>query len=51
MYVDIFNSHSKRVAVGSKLWVAGKWYEISKSKAQAERWLMTFKDLDDRNIA
>jgi 16S rRNA processing protein RimM len=33
------------------LWVAGKWYEISKSKAQAERWLMMFKDLDDRNIA
>ena len=51
MYVDIFNSHAKRVAIGSKLWVAGKWYEISKSKAQAERWLMTFKDLDDRNIA
>ena len=51
MYVDIFSSHDQRVAVGSKLWVGGKWYEISQSKAQASRWLMTFKDLTDRNIA
>ncbi len=49
MYVDFFSDHDARTSPGSRLWAAGRWFVIATSKKQADRWLVQFVDMKDRN--
>jgi 16S rRNA processing protein RimM len=51
MYVHLYSDHPVRSAPGARLWSAGSWYEIATSKKQADRWLIEFVGLEDRNDA
>lgn len=51
MYVDLYSDHPNRSAPGARLWAAGEWYVITTSKKQADRWLIEFVGLVDRNDA
>ncbi|MHB1090160.1 MAG: ribosome maturation factor RimM [Ilumatobacteraceae bacterium] len=51
MYVHLYSDHPDRSAPGARLWAAGEWYVIATSKKQADRWLIEFVDLVDRNDA
>ena len=31
------------------MWAAGRWFEIATAKKQADRWLVEFVDMKDRN--
>ena len=49
MYVDFFSDHLARTSPGSTLWAAGRWFVITTAKKQANRWLVEFVDMKDRN--
>lgn len=51
MYVHLYSDHPVRSAPGARLWAAGAWYIIATSKKQADRWLIEFVGLVDRNDA
>ena len=49
MYVDLFSDHLARTSPGSRLWAAGRWFVIATAKKQADRWLVEFVGMKDRN--
>lgn len=51
MYVDLSTDHPDRSAPGARLWAAGQWFVIAKSKKQSDRWLVEFVGLVNRNDA
>jgi 16S rRNA processing protein RimM len=51
MYVDLFSAHPQRVATGARWQIADNWYVVSRCRPQGQRWLVSFDELDDRNVA
>lgn len=50
-YLDLFTPHPQRVAIGSRLWIAGRWHELAAIRAQGERFVVRFADVEGRDAA
>ena len=51
VFVDLTTDRTERVRVGSRLFGAGRWFEITASSRSGERWRVHFAGVDDRNAA
>ncbi|MDJ0768260.1 MAG: ribosome maturation factor RimM [Ilumatobacter sp.] len=51
LFVDLTTDRSERAAVGSRLWVRGRWMTISASSRSNERWRVHFDGVDTREVA
>ena len=51
VFVDLTTDRTERVHVGSRLFGAGRWFEITASSRSGERWRVHFAGVDDRTAA
>jgi len=51
LYVTLFSDHPKRVAEGAKWMVRNEWLDVERCKPQGDRWLVTFRQVVDRDAA
>jgi 16S rRNA processing protein RimM len=51
VFVDLTTDRTERVAVGSRLFGAGRWLTITTSAASGRRWRVHLEGVDDRNAA
>jgi 16S rRNA processing protein RimM len=50
-YLDFFTPRPERLAPGSRVWIAGRWHELASVRAQGERFVARFADVEGRDAA
>lgn len=50
-YLDFFTPRPERLALGSRVWIAGRWHELAAIRTQGERFVVRFADVDGREAA
>jgi 16S rRNA processing protein RimM len=51
LYVSLFSGHPLRVAAGARWMVRNEWLEVDRCKPQGDRWLVSFRQVTDRDAA
>jgi len=51
LYVSLFSDHPQRVAAGAKWMVRDEWLDVDRCKPQGDRWLVSFRQVTDRDAA
>jgi 16S rRNA processing protein RimM len=51
VFVDLITDRTERVAVGSRLFGAGRWLTITACSPSGPRWRVHLEGVDDRNAA
>ncbi|MBA3287109.1 MAG: 16S rRNA processing protein RimM [Acidimicrobiia bacterium] len=49
--VELGSERPERLAAGTRWWAGGRWLTVDSSRRHQDRWIVTFREVGDRNAA